>query len=42
MVLQRIYLINTDVYLKYRDRDFEDGTSFDNNDAWVLGARWQF
>lgn len=41
-VVQRINSINTDAYLKYRNHDFEDGTSFDKNEAWVLGARWQF
>ncbi len=41
-VVQRIDSINTDAYLKYRNHDFEDGTSFDKNEAWVLGARWQF
>ncbi len=41
-VVQRIDSINTDAYLKYRNHDFEDGTSFDNNEAWVLGARWKF
>ncbi len=41
-VVQRIDAINTDAYLKYRNHDFDDGTSFDNNEAWVLGARWQF
>ncbi len=41
-VVQRIDSINTDAYLKYRNHDFNDGTSFDKNEAWVLGARWQF
>lgn len=41
-VVQRIDSINTDAYLKYRNHDFNDGTSFDNNEAWVLGARWDF
>ena len=41
-VVQRIDSINTDAYLKYRSHDFDDGTSFDKNEAWVLGARWQF
>jgi len=41
-VVQRIESISTDAYLKYRNHDFDDGTSFDNNEAWVLGARWQF
>ncbi|UWR01531.1 porin [Ruegeria conchae] len=41
-VVQRIDSINTDAYLKYRNHDFEDGASFDNNEAWVLGARWKF
>ncbi|MDA7963388.1 porin [Ruegeria sp.] len=41
-VVQRIDSINTDAYLKYRSHDFDDGTSFDKNEAWVLGARWRF
>ena len=41
-VVQRIDSINTDAYLKYRNHDFDDGTSFDKNEAWVLGARWKF
>jgi hypothetical protein len=41
-VVQRIDSINTDAYLKYRTHDFDDGTSFDKNEAWVLGARWKF
>ncbi|WP_170759350.1 porin [Ruegeria lacuscaerulensis] len=41
-VVQKIEAINTDAYLKYRNHDFDDGTSFDNNEAWVLGARWKF
>ncbi|WP_299076165.1 porin [uncultured Ruegeria sp.] len=41
-VVQRIDSINTDAYLKYRTHDFDDGTSFDKNEAWVLGARWRF
>ncbi len=41
-VVQKIDAINTDAYLKYRNHDFDDGTSFDNNEAWVLGARWRF
>jgi hypothetical protein len=41
-VVQRIDSINTDAYLKYRNHDFNNGTSFDNNEAWVLGARWKF
>ena len=41
-VVQRIDSINTDAYLKYRNHDFDDGTSFDKNAAWVLGARWRF
>lgn len=41
-VVQKFESINTDAYLKYRNHDFDDGTSFDNNEAWVLGARWKF
>ena len=41
-VVQKVDAINTDVYLKYRTHDFDDGTSFDRNEAWVLGARWKF
>ncbi|UUV04890.1 porin [Ruegeria sp. YS9] len=41
-VVQKVEPINTDVYLKYRNHDFDDGSSFDNNEAWVLGARWKF
>ena len=41
-VVQKIDSINTDAYLKYRNHDFDDGTSFDNNEAWVLGALWKF
>lgn len=41
-VVQRIDSINTDAYLKYRNHDFDDGTDFDKNEAWVLGARWRF
>ncbi len=41
-VVQRIDSINTDAYLKYRNHDFDDTTSFDDNEAWVLGARWKF
>lgn len=41
-VVQRIDSINTDAYLKYRNHDFDDPASFDNNEAWVLGARWRF
>lgn len=41
-MVQRIDSINTDSYLKYRNHDFNDGTSFDKNEAWVLGARWKF
>lgn len=41
-VVQKIDSINTDAYLKYRNHDFNDGTSFDKNEAWVLGARWKF
>ncbi|WP_424833309.1 porin [Ruegeria sp.] len=41
-VVQKVDAINTDVYLKYRNHDFDNGTSFDNNEAWVLGARWRF
>ncbi|MCX8953227.1 MULTISPECIES: porin [unclassified Ruegeria] len=41
-VVQKVEAINTDVYLKYRNHDFDDGTSFENNEAWVLGARWKF
>ncbi len=42
-VVQRIDSINTDAYLKYRNHDFDDTAStFDKNDAWVLGARWRF
>ncbi len=41
-VVQRIDSINTDAYLKYRNHDFDDTTSFDQNQAWVLGARWRF
>ena len=41
-VVQRIDSLNTDAYLKYRTHDFDDGTSFDKNEAWVLGARWRF
>ncbi|WP_171099772.1 MULTISPECIES: porin [unclassified Ruegeria] len=41
-VVQKIQSINTDAYLKYRNHDFDDGTSFDSNDTWVLGARWRF
>ncbi|NVO55650.1 porin [Rhodobacteraceae bacterium B1Z28] len=41
-VVQKIEAINTDAYLKYRNHDFDDGTSFENNEAWVLGARWKF
>lgn len=41
-VAQQIDAINTEVYLKYRNHDFDDGSSFDNNEAWVLGALWKF
>ncbi len=41
-IVQRIDKINTDAYLKYRNHDFSDSDSFDNNEAWVLGARWKF
>ncbi len=41
-VVQKIDAINTDAYLKYRNHDFDDDTSFDKNEAWVLGARWKF
>ncbi len=41
-VVQKFESINTDAYLKYRNHDFDDGTSFDKNEAWVLGARWKF
>lgn len=41
-VVQNIAAINTDAYLKFRHHDFEDGTPFDSNMAWVLGARWKF
>ncbi|KUJ80950.1 hypothetical protein AVO45_06740 [Ruegeria marisrubri] len=41
-VVQRIDSINTDAYLKYRNHDFDDGSSFEKNEAWVLGARWKF
>jgi len=41
-LVQKIDAINTDAYLKFRSHDFDDGTSFDKNEAWVLGARWRF
>ena len=41
-VVQRIDSINTDAYLKYRNHDFDDTVDFDKNEAWVLGAIWQF
>ncbi|MCA0927416.1 porin [Ruegeria profundi] len=41
-VVQRIDSINTDAYLKYRNHDFDDTVDFDKNEAWVLGALWQF
>ncbi|KUJ82141.1 porin [Ruegeria profundi] len=41
-VVQRIDSINTDAYLKYRNHDFDDTVDFDRNEAWVLGALWQF
>lgn len=41
-VVQKVDAINTEVYLKYRNHDFDGDTSFQDNDAYVLGARWKF
>lgn len=42
-IVQQIDSINTQAYLKYRTHDFNETTaSYQKNDTWVLGARWQF
>lgn len=41
-VVQKVDAINTEIYAKYRNHDFDGDTSFQDNEAYVLGARWRF